>query len=434
MIWLYRFLFPPLLLLALPRYLYRMWRRGGYRDGLSNRFGRMANIPAKTPGVKRIWVQASSVGENLAIQPLLQRLHANGHELILTVTTSTGRSLAQNASSHYTRWIGFFPLDFWPFSRAAWKAIEPDMAILAESELWPEHLRQARNRNVPVVLVNARLSDRSYRRYRRFRKIARFFFDEVDTILASTQQNLERFEELGLGRKRKLAGNLKFDVAIQPLSVESIESIRQDLSEDAHSFADQGPWILGASTWPGEELALVRACKAIRAQQQGDLRLVIVPRHAERRGDVERDLKAEGVAFQLRSRAARRQPQNWVYVADTTGELRRFVELADIVFVGKSLPPHREGQTPIEAAAAGKAILLGPGMSNFREAARSLVLANAALKVADAETLREAIDRLIAEPDRRRNMGAEAQTLFRANVGATEKVVAEIESHWEPGS
>ncbi|MEI6861236.1 MAG: glycosyltransferase N-terminal domain-containing protein, partial [Verrucomicrobiota bacterium] len=161
MIWLYRLLFPPVLLFAAPYYLWRMRRRGGYRRHFTQRLGATPSLPPKTPGVPRIWLQAVSVGEMLALGPLLEGLRAAGGEIYLTTTTSTGYAEARNRYTPLVLALGYFPADIWPFSRRAWDAVQPDLVVLMESERWPEHLAQARGRGVPVVCVNARLSDRS---------------------------------------------------------------------------------------------------------------------------------------------------------------------------------------------------------------------------------------------------------------------------------
>lgn len=426
MIWIYRILFPVLMLLALPRYAYRMWKRGGYRQSFGNRFGRMQNIPSKPDGVKRIWIQAVSVGETLAVQPLLKELYQRGYQVFLTVTTSTALKLATERLGDRTHWIGVFPVDCYFFSKAAWRSIQPDLMLLTETELWPEHLRQARNHGVPVMLINARLSDRSFKRFDSLRKLANPLFGGVDAILASTAQDLNRFDDLGWGQTRQLSGNLKFDVAIQEPDPQQVQRLRTELACEPESR--NTVWIVGASTWPGEEIALVRACEHIRERGTTDLRLVLVPRHAERRNEIQRELAADNLRVQFRSSEPIRHPDCWVYVADTTGELRCFIELADIAFIGKSMPPHSEGQTPIEAAAAGKAIVMGPGMSNFREAAHSIIKADAALVVGDSEELMANLRLLVDDKTRREKMGSAGKSLFARNAGATENVLKAIDT------
>ena len=158
MIWLYRLLFLPTLLVAAPYYLRRMRKRGGYGPNFSHRFGGTPPLPPKRPGVRRIWLQAVSVGEMLAIGPLLEALRQDGTvEIYLTTTTSTGHQLARERYGPLVVALGYFPLDWWPFSWRAWRRIQPDLAILMEGERWPEHIRQAARRRVPVLSINARL-------------------------------------------------------------------------------------------------------------------------------------------------------------------------------------------------------------------------------------------------------------------------------------
>src|ERR1051325_6633028 len=168
MLWFYRLFFPPALLLLAPRYLRRMWRRGGYRENFSHRFGAHPQLPKRSASVPRVWLQAVSVGEMLAIAPLLEALHRDGVEIYLTTTTSTGHKLASERYGKLIIGLGYFPIDWWLFSVRAWRRIAPDLVILTEGERWPEHMRQAARRNVRVLCINARLSDRSFRRMKLF--------------------------------------------------------------------------------------------------------------------------------------------------------------------------------------------------------------------------------------------------------------------------
>lgn len=420
MIWIYRALFLPALLLASPYYLRRMWRRGGYGAGFGQRFGVVPSLPPKRPGVKRVWLQAVSVGEVLAIGPLIKALVARGDlEVYLTTTTSTGYRLAQERHAGQVVGIGYFPIDFWFFVRKAWLAVAPDALILTEGERWPEHLRAARGRGVPVVCVNARISDRGFRRMRRFGAAARSLFDGVDLWLPGTRQDAERLGALGFEAAtiREL-GNLKLDVAIPLLTEVERAALRKELG------LGPGLVLLGSSTWPGEEKALLDAWRAVRTAGL-PVQLLLVPRHAERRGEVEALLRAEGVTSHFRSRGPAAGMVE-VAVGDTTGELRRLTQLADVVVIGKSLPPHHEGQTPVEAAALGKCLLFGPEMSNFRDIARELKAAGAARAVRDAGELCGAVQELLADQAERNRMAVEARRWQAANQGAVERTVAAI--------
>ncbi|MEO5959579.1 MAG: glycosyltransferase N-terminal domain-containing protein [Opitutaceae bacterium] len=410
----------PALLLLAPFYLRRMWRRGGYGRGFGQRLGGHRALPAKKAGVRRVWLQAVSVGEMLAIEPLLEGLRREGVEIYLTTTTSTGHALALERYGRLTIGIGYFPIDWWPFATRAWRRIAPDLAILMEGERWPEHLRQAAKRGVPVLCINARLSDRSYARMKRFPAAARLMFGELTQLLPSSEQDAVRFRELGVPPgKIFTTGNLKLDVEIARMSELECVQLRRELG-----LGEGSQVLLGSSTWAGEEEALFAALQ--QARRAGvRCSLLLVPRHAERRGEIERSLQGGGLRFHLRSRGTASGEMD-VTVADTTGELRRLTQLADLVFVGKSLPPHLEGQTPVEAAALGKAMLFGPGMSNFRAIARDLLGRGAAREVADAGMLGSEVESLLRDAARRAVLAAAALEWHRANAGAVERTLAII--------
>ncbi len=427
MLWLYRLIFLPAMLLASPFYLRRMWKRGGYRASFGERFGGGPALPAKRPGVARIWLQAVSVGEVLAMAPLVRRLVDGGRaEVFLTTTTSTGYALAKDKLGAVTVGIGYFPLDWWLFSRRAWSRIRPDLVLLAESELWPEHLARAARARTPVVLVNARLSDRSYRRLARFRPLARRLYRKITRILAGSVQDAERFRRLGVPAEKIVnTGNLKFDVAIAALDQWERAMLRRELG-----FADNQLVILGSSTWAGEEAALLRLLE--RARRDGVIcHLLLVPRHAERRGEIEALLRTRPLNWHLRSRG-QAVGQVDVCVADTTGELQKLTQVADLVFVGKSLPPNEGGQTPIEAALLEKPILFGPAMSNFRVAADSLVGGGAALPVGDEVDLVDLGLELLRDGKRRAAMAAAAGAWHKANQGAMERTLRELAQYGTP--
>lgn len=419
MLWLYRFLFIPALLVLGPRYLLRMRKRGGYRENFEQRFGSHPVLPRTASGPPRVWLQAVSVGEMLAIGPILEALQREGVEVFLTTTTSTGYRLARERYRAQTMDIGYFPLDWWPFVVRAWKRIAPDLVILTEGERWPELLAQAERRRVPVIGINARLSDRSYARLRRFPRLARLMTRGIHQLLPASAVDAARFLDLGVPRERiSTTGNIKLDVQIPRLTDNERVQLRRELG------LDDGLILLGSSTWPGEEEALVAALRQARAARL-PCSLLVVPRHAERREDIRRMLDATGLRYHFRSQGPAGANVD-VAVADTTGELRRLTQLAEVVFVGKSLPPHTEGQTPVEAAALEKPILLGPGMSNFREIARDLVARGAARIVSDPNALAHACEELLREPAQRAALAQAAGTWRRENAGAVERTLALI--------
>jgi 3-deoxy-D-manno-octulosonic-acid transferase len=421
MSWAYRILFPLLLIPALPYYAWRMLRRGGYGSGFTQRLGFFQKLGPKTHGKRRFWIQAVSVGEIEAIGPLLRQLKSEGAaEIILTTTTSTGYRLAQERYADVADHIGIFPADLWPCSALAWRRIRPDVVILVEGELWPEHLAQARARGVPAYLINGRISDRSFARHLRFRKLSAHVLGHFRQIAASSEEDVRRFRELGFDAT--LTGNIKFDVASDaPMSAAERTRLRADLGFGADP---RTVVLLGSSTWKGEETVLLRCVRELRAAGH-DVRLLLVPRHSERRAEVAAEASASGLSWHQRSTGGAVAPADTiVHLADTTGELRRLTRAADLAFCGKSLAPHEGGQTPVECAAAGVAIIYGPRMSNFRDICRGLESAQAALKAADARELATLLARLVQDGAGRAEMGRRGASWHQGNRGATERTLA----------
>jgi 3-deoxy-D-manno-octulosonic-acid transferase len=420
MLWLYRLIFVPALIVMAPRYLWRMTKRGGYAEKFGERFGSHGKLPRKRPEKRRIWLQAVSVGEVLAIAPLLESLvRAGDTEIYLTTTTSTGFRVALDRYRHLVIGLGYFPIDWWWFSHRAWRAIDPDLVVLTEGERWPEHIHQANTRGVPVVCINARMSDKTYRRLRNWPVVREAVLGGITRLLPSSTHDEQRFRELGVQPQRiTTTGNLKLDVQIPRLSVDAAAALREELG------LEPGLLVLGSSTWPGEEEALVEAWQTLRREGL-KCSLLLVPRHAERRPEVEQVAREAGVAFHLRSQGKAKQTLP-LAIGDTTGELRNFTQLADVVFIGKSLPPNEGGQTPVEAAALEKPILFGPNMSNFRPIARELLEGGGAIQVMDTATLAKELKVLLSDASLRRKMAAAAAEWQRANAGAVERTLTVI--------
>ena len=419
MIWLYRLIFLPALLVALPYYALRMFRRGGYSEGFSHRFGRIS-VPPKTTGVKRIWIQAVSVGEITAIEPLLKTLKSTpGVEVVLTTTTSTAYAIAREKLAPLVAASGIFPVDFWCFNKAAWKRIAPDLVVLMEGELWPEHLHRAKISDTPAVLINARLSDRSYRRYSKVRGVARGLLGKLSRVLAGTESDLVRLRDLGVPAEKSFtSGNLKCDVDVGAATNEA-ERVALFAELFGESPESARPLVLlGSSTWPGDEALLIETFRETKASG-ANVRLLLVPRHAERRAEIAALLENSGLTHYFRSKHPRAPHAADIVVADTTGELRRLTRAADLAFIGKSLPPNEGGQTPIECALLGVPQVFGPAMSNFRDISRGLVEAGAARRAPDADGARRLIAGLLKSPETREAMSSAALDWSRVNRGAT---------------
>ncbi len=426
MIWLYRIVFLPAFVVVFPFYLRRMLKRGGYGKDFSHRWGAMPKPPAKRAGVCRVWVQAVSVGEIQAIEPLLKSLHADPRfEVVLTTTTSTGYKILREKYTPLILAGGVFPIDFWLFSRRAWKKIQPDLVVLMEGELWPEHLTQAQKRKVPAVLLNGRLSDRSFVRYKKFPRLSRWVFSKLSKVLASSREDAERFAQVGVPPERvEAVGNIKFDVDYTPLNTDERAALRKSMGfgEDKSTRV-----LIGASTWPGEEELLLSVFAEL-LKMDDNWRLLLVPRHAERRAEIVKLLEAQQEPWVQRSVIAHAEQPAKICLADTTGELRALMQTADLVFIGKSLPPNEGGQTPIEAAVFGIPIVYGPHMENFRPVCASLEKAHAARRAQDAAQAKGILLSLANSPEKRAALSQASQTWHAANRGASERCLAALEN------
>ena len=404
------------MLLSAPYYGWRMLRRGGYGLDFSHRFGLQKDLPPVAAGKKRVWIQAVSVGEIEAIAPLVDLLCESGKvEVVLTTTTSTGYAVLRNKYADKILYGGIFPFDFFPFSRSAWRRIKPDAVVLMESELWPEHLHTAKSKKVPAMLVNARMSDKSFRRYSRVPYLARRLLDKLSLIAVSGEIDFSRFISLGANPHKTICtGNLKFDTRPAAMLDENGKlELRKQLGFNADSFV-----LLGSSTWPTEEEMLLKAAEKIRAAGI-DCRLLLVPRHAERRAEIIELIK--NLPHCVRSREKQARDGTLVYLADTTGELRTLTQIADLAFIGKSLAPNEGGQSPIDCAASSVPMVYGSHMSNFRRICQTLEESAAAVKVADADAAVSEIVRLAKNKNARAALAESAKKWHDSNIGAAKR-------------
>ncbi|MGC6456483.1 MAG: 3-deoxy-D-manno-octulosonic acid transferase [Coraliomargaritaceae bacterium] len=427
MILFYRIIFIPLLLLVLPYYGWRMLRRGGYGKGFWQRFGYFPHLPSVAVGKQRIWLQAVSVGEVLAVGPLIQALQQNHDvEIVLTTTTSTGFAEARKRYQEQVLAIGLFPIDFWFCSALAWRRIQPDAVILTESELWPEHLYRAKLREVPAFLVNARVSDKSFARYQKIRLLAEWLLGQLVHIYAASQHDQERLLQLGATPERTVAtGSIKLDVDLGPaLKAEERCRLRESLGF-ATGSEDDCFVLVGASTWPGEEAALLTTQQALIGEGI-DCRLLLVPRHAERAREIVRLLEGQGLSWHQRTSGATPAKDLRIHLADTTGELTSLLQAADLAFVGKSLPPNQGGQTPIEAAGMGIPVLMGPEMKNFKAVVAALLRHGAAHTVRDEADLWTQSLKLAKDPEVLSTMSAAGKAWHERNRGSSERIAISI--------
>lgn len=431
MIWLYRILYIPFFLISFPYYLSRMLKRGGYGKDFHHRLGFVEQLPEKKLGIRRIWIHAVSLGEVNALKPLIEKLMAtNQVEIIITTTTSTAYHRAIQLYQGVVAKVAAFPFDFWLSSRNTWKRIEPDIVVLMEGELWPEHIYQATKRKVPVFLINARLSNRSYKRYLKVKFLAKHLvLKYISLLLAGSNQDLERFIALGMDPKKAICtGNMKFDVK-PSIILSDEEKLKLKVEMGFLSEKDKGqatPLILmGSSTWPGEEILLIDIFE--KAIQEGiDCRLLIVPRHAERREEIKDLLAHQSRTWHLRSICKNAPTGTYIYICDTVGELSMISQIADLALIGKSIAPNDGGQTPIEAASIGLPIVYGPNMSNFKQVCQSLERETGMGACRDAQEVKEKIIQLLSNKEQRVKLGSALKNWYGHNQGATEKTVNAI--------
>ncbi len=322
-----------------------------------------------------IWVHGASVGEIVSVLPLVERLMGRGFSILLTSGTLTSSRVAARRAPRGVI-HQFVPLDAPAFVRRFLNHWRPDLALLAESELWPNLMTELDRRSTAVVLVNGRLSQRSSERWKRLPKSARALLSRVDLCLVQTREDGARFKALGAPRV-EVAGNLKFDVPAPPADGAALARLAE---ATAHR-----PVLLGASTHPGEDEILIEAHRLLCAELP-DLLTIIAPRHPERGGDVQALAEAAGFASIQRTRSPQPPADADIYVADTIGELGLFYRLAGVAFLGGSLVRHG-GQNPIEAAKLGTVVLHGPHTWNFGAVYGRLDADHGAIPVADANDI-----------------------------------------------
>ena len=402
-----------LLYLASPlvwlRLLWRSRRQPDYLGHLGERWGFYSRA---TAGAPLIWVHAVSVGETRAAQPLVRGLldAYPGHELLLTCMTPTGRATAREMYDGEPRVrLAYLPYDYPGAARRFLAHFAPRLGVLMETEVWPNLLAACRRKEVPVVLVNARLSRRSARGYARIAPLARPALQGLAAVAAQTEADANRLALLG-AHPIRICGNLKFDVTPAPALLEQGEDWRRQLP-------GRRVW-LAASTREGEEEALLRAWQALAAP---DLLLVLVPRHPQRFDVVARLLETAGIPFRRRSQGLP-QPGEQVWLGDSMGEMAAYYRLAQVAFIGGSLAP-LGGQNLIEAAACGCPVLVGPHTFNFSQATEDAIAAGAALRVRDAEELGLVAAQLLQDPERCLAMGRAGLAFCASHQGAARRTL-----------
>ncbi len=421
---LYNILFIIFFGLTAPYYFWRMRRRGNWLPGFGQRFAKYdASLKQALTNRHVIWLHAVSVGEvNLCTQ-LIRALEPRvpNLKIVVSTTTTTGMAeLRRRLPTHVSKI--YYPVDRRKFVHRALATINPKAIVLVEAEIWPNFLWRANRLGIPVFLANARLSDRSFPRYRRFAFLFRPLFASLAGVGCQNEADAERLRAVGCRPEAvQVVGNLKFDAARldEQRELDVPEMLRQ-LGVSADALI-----LVAGSTHDGEEIILAEMAKRLRARFP-KLFLVLVPRHFERCREIGQRLAAADIKFFRRSEFSKKTnvPAGELscLLVNTTGELRFFYESATVVFVGKSLTAIG-GQNPIEPGALGKAMVFGPNMQNFAEVTRNFVAQNGAVQVRDAAELENVMAGLLADENRRLELGRNALKVVSQNLGALERTV-----------
>lgn len=408
-------LYETALLIGLCCYVPRaVWRRRLPHRGWTMRFGRYPEaVRQALAGRPTIWVHAVSLGEVLAIQPLLRALAERNPRTPLVLSTVTPAGFEAAATQIVGRGVAvYLPLDLRGCVRRAFNTFQPRALLLVEAELWPTLLREARARRVPVAVINGRMSARAFRRYRWVRPVARRLFGQVDRFLMQGPQDAQRVIELGVPAERVQAlGSLKWDASLgaRP-SPETIRATAARLGLNSHDAV-----IVAGSTHRGEEPLLLEAFRALRVAHPR-ARLIVAPRHLERLDEIERLIRAQGWRV---ARLSAPSATTWdVGLVDTFGQLPQYYGVATLAVIGGSFIPHG-GQNPLEAASLAKPILFGPSTHNFADITQQLLAHDAARQLATREELSRALQELLADPAAAEAMGRRAQVLTQRTQGVT---------------
>jgi 3-deoxy-D-manno-octulosonic-acid transferase len=403
------------LTLSLPYWLIQMLRHGKYREGLRQRLGGvpphlLAHKPSPT-----VWIHAVSVGEVLAVSGIVQQLQRRlpDHRILVSTTTATGQRLARTRFG--TDNVFYFPLDFAFTIQPYLKTLRPELVVLAETEFWPNFLRLSKSQGASVAVINARISDRSLPGYRRVRRWLTRVLENIDLLLAQTDEDCRRLIDIGANADRVLvSGNLKFDVAPPPTPA-VVESLRQNFRESGAR-----PILVCGSTLETEEALLLSAFRNVLASHPKAV-MVLAPRHPERFPEVAALLESVGMRFWRRSLWSGEPIVGGVLLVDTIGELSSLYQLGTLAFVGGSLV-QRGGHNIIEPALYGVPVIIGNHYENFRDIVGLFQRHNAVRVVGPAE-LPLVFMELISDEPERAAMGRRGTEALESQRGATERTV-----------
>jgi 3-deoxy-D-manno-octulosonic-acid transferase len=415
----YNFLSVFILIPVVCYHLYRSISRGR-PPALAERFGyipgselsRISNRPV-------IWLHAVSVGESIAARPLLKALRGRypGHAILVSNTTETGRGTASTFPEKDL--CIYFPFDFLPAVRRTLDSVKPELVIIMETEIWPNFTREATSRNIPVILANGRISDRSFASYLKFSWFFHHPLRLFSRLCMQTETDCERIVAIGAPPGRTvMTGNIKYDIPYRQVNQDEKRHLKGQ-----YSIPDGLLVLMAGSTHAGEEQYLIDTYRKLLPILEG-LFLVLVPRHPERAAEVASLLGRAGIPFSRRTSLPRSEgfQKGEALLVDTVGEMMNLYAISDVAFVGGSLVP-TGGHNLLEPASLGVASVFGPHMSNFREIAELVLQYGAGVQVDSPEGLTESCRALITSAELRRVLGQNGLKLMRDNGGATERLL-----------
>lgn len=406
-----------------PVIIYRVIRYKRYLTGWGQRFGKIAR---KSPAKKCIWLHAVSVGEVNATRTIVKELESRfgDFEIVISTTTDTGFARAAAIYGKHLQ-VFYFPLDFSWIMRRAFGNIRPAICLLMELEVWPNFVQIAQQLNIPVVVVNGRISEKSFARYERIKPIAKNIFQKLSLILAQTNEYAQRFAKIGAPSEKVIVtGSLKYDTAQITDKVEGADALAAELN-----IGNEELWVAGG-TGPHEEKTILEVFNHLTQPGQFEnLRLVIVPRKPERFDEVAQTITDAGWDFlrysSIKNTNTRYPEKIPIILGDTMGDLRKFYSLATIIFVGRSLVP-MGGSDMIEAAALGRCTIFGPHTFNFTQTVDALLESKGAIMVKDKEELLQTMWKCLSDSDFVQKIAGNGQKVIRKNQGATAKTIDQI--------
>jgi 3-deoxy-D-manno-octulosonic-acid transferase len=407
-----------------PVIIYRAIRHKRYRTGWSQRLGK---ISRRNPTKKCIWLHAVSVGEINAAKTIINELKNkfSYFEIVISTTTDTGFARATNLFNENHQ-VFYFPFDFSWIMKRAFSNIRPAICLLMELEVWPNFVQIAQQSNIPVIVVNGRMSDTSFPKYQKIKPLVKKMFGKVTLTLAQTEEYAQRFKELGCPDEKVIVTNsLKYDTAQITDNVAGADTLATQLN-----ITSERLWITGG-TGNDEEKILIDVYEQLKQDERfSDLRVVIVPRKPERFDEVAQLIEQRGFPLIRYSRiknntVSSTTDKQAIILGDTMGDLRKFYSLATIIFVGRSLVP-MGGSDMLEAAALGKCTIFGPHAFNFKQTVDALLADYGAIMVQNQQGLLQAMQKCLSDTDFAQSIANNGRQVIRKNQGATKKTIDQI--------